>query len=60
MRPSWLWIALLTGDWRNLLFPPGRSVMHTLSFIVVQKLDPVTCADQAERNYAILVKAIRA
>ena len=29
--------------------------MQTLSFTVVQKLAPVTYADQAERDYAILV-----
>jgi len=60
IRPSWLWIALLTGDWRNLLLSSGpigdaNSLVH-----VVQKLGPVTYADQAERDYAILVKAIRA
>lgn len=32
--------------------------MQTLSFTVVQKLGPVTYVDQAERDYAILVKAI--
>jgi len=33
----------------------ANSLVH-----VVQKLGPVTYADQAERDYAILVKAIRA